>query len=85
MVALVTEWQASGLSQREFAGMHNLSDRILVYWISKQKGRSDDTRSSFIQLVDEVSSGIHIRYPHGVEITLPTHTPVGIIKALIQL
>jgi len=84
MSALVLDWQASGMSQREYAGIHNIQHRTLGYWISKQRGR-EESRSSFIQIVDGVASGIHIRYPHGVEITLPGSTPVGYLRALIHL
>jgi len=85
MAAMVSDWQASGMSQREYAELHNMSGRRFGYWISKHREQDQGSScSSFVQLVDDIASGIRIRYPHGVEVILPGSTPVGYLRALIQ-
>jgi len=83
MAAIVQDWQESGLSQVEFARHHDIKPATLRYWILKQRQVTDD-RPAFIPLNSIVSQGIHIRYPHGVELILPFQVPAGLIRLLIQ-
>jgi len=83
MAALVSDWQTSGMSQREYAGLHNIRHRTLSYWISKQR-QMNDSQSAFIQIQGTFSQDIRIRYPHGVEVILPAQTPAGLLRVLIQ-
>lgn len=84
MLGIANEWRESGLSQVEFARTHNIKLITLRYWITKQK-QSNKDHPAFIQLHGISSQGIHIRYPHGVELVLPVQTPAGFLKSLIHI
>ena len=90
MAAIVSDWQASGMSQVEYARVHNFKIGTLRYWIT-QKRRISGNTGSFIQLASQLvhpategSPVIRIRYPHGIELTLPAHTPLQVIQSLIH-
>jgi len=81
---LVNQWAESGMSQVEFAGSNNIKLTTLRYWITKSR-QAGASGSSFIQLNNPGGTPICLRYPNGVELLLPVHTPVGLIKGLIHL
>jgi hypothetical protein len=83
MAAVVQDWKASGLSQKAYARAHHFNASSFRYWISKSQ-EPDTCRPAFIQLNNMVPPSIHIRYPHGVEVTLPMHVPADYIQILIQ-
>jgi hypothetical protein len=84
MAAIVSDWQTSGLSQVEYAGLHGFKLNTFRYWISKHK-QSGDKQPGFIQIGGSFTQSIHIRYPHGVELILPVQTPAGLLRSLINL
>jgi len=81
MHTLVEQWQQSGMSQAEFARVQNLSLIKFRYWIHRFRQQED---SGFIQLKGFSGTDMIIRYPNGVELTLPGQTPVGVIRLLIS-
>jgi hypothetical protein len=83
MLALVEQWQQSGLSQTEFARVHTIRSGKLRYWIHKHL-HNEVAGSGFIQLNGLPSAGISIRYPNGVELLLPSQMPAGYIKMLVS-
>ena len=84
LTAIVLDWQASGLSQVEYARTHDYKLTTLRYWISRHR-EALDNQPGFIQLSGAGTHGIHIRYPHGVELILPCIVPAGILKSLIHI
>jgi len=82
MQLLVNQWQQSGLSPAEFARVNNIQLFKLRYWINKQQS-NPGTESPFIQLDGFIPKGISLRYPNGVELTLPAQTPVNVLRSLI--
>ena len=84
MLSLVEQWEQSGLSQVDFSRENNIKLFTLRYWINKAR-QVIDQGSSFIQLTDPVGAPVCLRYPNGVELLLPVHTPVNLIKGLIHL
>ncbi|HQI69626.1 MAG TPA: hypothetical protein PLT47_02680 [Bacteroidales bacterium] len=83
MFGIVEQWQKSGISQAAFAQSQNLTLVKFRYWI--QKHRQSQESGSFIQLNGFSSScGISIRYPNGVELTIPAQTPLAVVKSLIN-
>ncbi|HQM99354.1 MAG TPA: hypothetical protein PLR34_09395 [Bacteroidales bacterium] len=83
MFGMVEQWQESGMSQAAFAQSQNITLVKFRYWI--QKHRHSQGSADFIQLGGFPSScGISIRYPNGVELTLPAQTPASAIKSLIN-
>jgi len=81
MHSIVEQWQDSGLSQTSFAQTRDISLSKLRYWVHKSRHEEEQ---GFIQLNGFSPSGISIRYPNGVEISLPVQTPVGYLKLLIN-
>jgi hypothetical protein len=82
MLTLVEQWQQSGMSQAEFARVQYLTLVKFRYWIKRFR-QQDDTRHGFVQLSGFAGRDISIRYPNVVELALPSHTPVGVIRSLI--
>lgn len=83
MNMLVRQWRDSGLSQARFAAKNNLTLVKFRYWVKKLKEPSDN-EAGFIQLNDFLPQTISLRYPNGVELLLPSQTPVHILKDLIR-
>lgn len=83
MFTMVEQWRQSGLSQKEFAKVHNIRCGRFQYWIRKH-GHNEAQGSGFIELNRLTGSGISIRYPNGVELLLPSQTPAGYIKMLVS-
>lgn len=83
MKTLAANWQESGMTQAEYAQTNNLSVHTLKYWL--YKGKRAKT-SSFVQVSDlSFGKDFVVRYPHGVELKIPSTTPTAIIRALINL
>ncbi len=83
MFSLVEQWQQSGMSQVTFARANNIKLFTLRYWINKVRQQQEGS-SAFIQLNEPTGTGLILRYPNGVELLLPIHTPLGLIKNLIN-
>lgn len=81
MGSMVQDWQASGLTQIEYASVHEVNLSKLRYWIRKSAG-AEPPQPAFIQLGQP--QGIQIRYPHGVEVILPAQTPAVLLRQLIH-
>ncbi len=84
MFSMVEQWQQSGMSQVVFARANNIKLFTLRYWIIKLRQQQNDS-SGFVQLNETAASGIILRYPNGVELLLPVHAPMSLIKGLINL
>ena len=84
MLSLIEQWKQSNSSQKEFARTHNIKFNTFKYWISKSRQLTKDD-SAFIELNNPVGAAVCLRYPNGVELLFPVHTPINIIKGLIQL
>jgi len=84
MFTLVEQWQQSGLGQAAYAQAQNLSLVKFRYWIQKHR-QDKDTGSAFIPLTGLSQQGICIRYPNGIELSLPVQTPAGVLKSLINI
>ncbi len=81
MESVVQDWQASGITQVAYARVHDFKVSRIRYWIRKSAG-AEQPQPAFIQIGQ--TQGIHIRYSHGVEVTLPSHTPAGFLRQLIH-
>jgi len=82
MLSLAEQWQQSGKSQVAFARENNIKLFTLRYWIKKR--RQQEGTPAFIQLNEPAGAGIVLRYPNGVELLLPLHTSVRLLKGLIN-
>ncbi len=84
MLTMVEQWQQSGLSQAEFARVQNLTLVKFRYWLRRYR-QQEDNSSGFIQLNGFSSQGISIRYPNGVELSLPVQVPIATLKSLLNI
>ena len=87
MLMLVEQWHQSGMSQQAFAREHHINVFTLRYWIKKKQQQQNEKyeSSGFVQLNNLIGSeGVILRYPNGVELQLPLHAPVSMIKSLIN-
>ncbi len=85
MSALVAEWQAGGLSQKEFCGRHDIKLATFAYW--RKKCKTEELTSpeiGFHEILPLTSGQVEIRYPNGVVVSLP-QADVDSLKALVRL
>jgi hypothetical protein len=83
MRELVDQWQVSGQSQKDFATENNLNLHTFKYWLYKFR-QDDRSPEGFIRLDDIPAQEISLRYPNGVELMVPTSTPVTVLMGLIR-
>lgn len=83
MRELVDQWQTSGQSQKDFAAEHNLNLHTFKYWIYKFR-QDDQLPDGFIRLDSIPAQEISLRYPSGVELSVPTNTPAAVLIDLIR-
>ncbi len=87
MLMLVELWQQSGMSQQTFAREHHINVFTLRYWIDKKRQQQNEQNenSGFVQLDNMIESGeIILHYLNGIELHLPLHAPVSMIKNLVN-
>ena len=84
MLAIVQQWQQSGMNQTLFSKTKGIKLCTLKYWIDKSRQLSSGQNHDFIQLTTPSGSGLCLRYPNGVELCLPVQTPVSMILGLIR-
>ena len=83
MFAMVEAWQESGLTQKSYAVQAGIKYSKFHYWL-KQYRESTSQDAAFVELQTGYAHPIVIRYPDGVEISLPVQIPLPFIKALIN-
>ena len=91
MFKLVESWKQSGLTQIEFARDHNLTLSKFRYWVHKSRILgTGDASSGFVRLsgngfsLSGTNGEIRLHYPNGVWLSLPGHTPVSVLKTLVD-
>lgn len=84
-LSLAQQWRSSGMTQIDYASSNKISIHTLRYWLYKHKG-SVSEEGSFLRIKDfSTVNEIVLRYPGGVELRLPSATPISVIKQLIIL
>ena len=84
--AIVASWYNSGMTQVEYAKSNNLSIHSLRYWLYKRKKSTQNNSAGFVQLKDIFrEQEIVLRYPNGVELSIPAQTSLTALKVLINL
>jgi transposase-like protein len=94
MMALIEQWQKSGMRQKDFYRQHNIPAHVFYYWHKcyrkQQQSRiikSSLSSNSFIELQPsgiEPVNNIEIRFPNGIQIFLNTPVSVDYLKALTR-
>lgn len=81
MFKAIEAWQSSGLSQKDYLAQIEVKQSKFQYWLKQYRKQQLDT---FIELPTAYSQPVIIRYPHGLEVSLPLHTPLRFIKELVN-
>lgn len=85
MLTLVSDWQASGLTQEAFSAQHGIKAATFSYWVARSK-ESDPATCHFIPLpsaLSKASSQVEILYPNGVRVRVDQD--LALIAQLIRL
>jgi len=94
MIALIEQWQKSGMRQKDFYLQHNIPAHVFYYWhrcYKKQQQnkvvRESPSSNQFIELKasgTEPINSIEIRLPNGIQIFLNDQVSVDYLKALTR-
>lgn len=85
MLALVSDWRTSGLTQEAFSAQHGIKVATFSYWVARSK-ECDSATCHFIPLpagLSNASSQVEILYPNGVRVKV--HQDLALIAQLIRL
>ncbi len=82
MLAMVDQYRASGLTQEQFSREKGIAISVLRYWLAKL--RQENNGPGFIQLDGIIQQEYRIVYPNGIELYVPSQTPIAHIQQLIQ-
>ena len=86
MRIMITGWQDSGLSQKQYCVLHNIRYHIFHYWYKRFKDQlSDGPSASFIaiQPAPAASGHIELHFAEGKRIVFHQPVSAGFLKALI--
>lgn len=90
--ALVAAWQASGLSQRDFAAKHGVRQQRLSYWRRRLEGRAPAAArakcakgGAFVQVPPQSRpvGGITIELPDGCRVHVGGEVDAGRLRAVL--
>jgi hypothetical protein len=84
MLKLISAWRDSGLTQAEFAKSHKIKLHMFRYWVTRSRQLKTDT-SGFLELNSIPAELIFLRFPNGVELSVPSNTPVSFIRELVNI
>lgn len=51
--AMISRWEQSGLSQRQFCQTENLQFNHFYYWLKRYRGKNSNKPTGFIKLISE--------------------------------
>jgi hypothetical protein len=81
---LVSVWQTSGQTQKEFAAANNINLHTFKYWLYKIRGEQAGV-GSFIRLDHQMFPELCLRYPNGVELLVPAQTSPSLLRELVKI
>lgn len=95
---LVTEYETSGLQQKDFCAKHDVSLNTLQYWLYKRTRRSGSESGSpktfhAVELVpstalsarrERPTSGVMVELPSGVRVHLSSDVPARYVAELLS-
>lgn len=82
----VTQWQASGLSQRAYAVKHGFSARQVSYWVRRLTGSQEVTGLLPVRVAPAMpmAGAITLRSEHGWTLSLPGDVQPGWLAELMR-
>jgi transposase-like protein len=85
MFAMVEEYETGDESLKGLAARHGIPTHQLVYWRRKYLRHAQDTNSGFVRIAAPLLAGTTLRYPNGVELSLPATASTALLRELICL
>jgi len=86
MMVMITDWQASGLKQREYCVANKLAYHVFHYWYGVYRANKPDT-GSFLPVTVTTASGkeqITIVGVSGIQVQIAlTQQSIGFVKQLL--
>lgn len=86
MMLMVTDWQASGLKQRDYCVINNIAYHVFHYWYGVYRANKTDTGSFLPVKVSSAASKeqITIVGVNGIKVEIPlTEQSIGFVKQLL--
>ena len=87
MMLMITDWQASGLKQRDYCASNNIAYHVFHYWYGVYRANKTDAGSFLpVKLTSAASKEpITIVGVSGIKVQLPlTEQSIGFVKQLLQ-
>lgn len=94
MIALIEQWQRSGMGQKDFYQQHNIPAHVFYYWHKCYRKQQQNnvvkplpSSNNFIELQPSIPGSIHnieIRLPNGIQIFFNVHVGVDYLKELTR-
>jgi hypothetical protein len=85
MFAIVQEWESGEESLKAVAARHEVPVERMMYWKRKYRKRAHAQPPGFIQLPAPLPTGITLRFPNGVVLSLPGNATASLLHTLIRL
>lgn len=86
MMVMISDWQSSGLKQREYCTANKVAYHVFHYWYSVYRSKKTDTGSFVpVKVVSAVSKEqITIIGVSGIKVQIPlTEKSIGFVKQLL--
>jgi len=86
----VENWQKSNLTQKEYSRQNNINYYTFYCWIQRYRIKGKPAPKSFAPLQvkehrQNVGVNIEIRYPNGVQLSVPATMDIQVMSQLIRL
>lgn len=90
MFPVVEDWLQSGLTQKEYSKMYQLSAHILPYWVGRYRqthANAHPQSASFIQVATDppLIHGMEVALPTGVVIRFANPVPIPYLQQLLSV
>lgn len=87
MMLMITDWQASGLKQRDYCATNNIAYHVFHYWYGVYRAKKTEAGSFLpVKVTSTVSKEqISIVGVNGIKVQIPlTQQSIGFVKQLLQ-
>jgi hypothetical protein len=88
-LAMIEDWQQSGLSQKQYCLQHHIAYHVFHYWYRRSKLQTADNNSepaAFVKLTSSaINTGVHteLLMPDGKRLIFYQPVSAGFLKALV--
>ena len=88
-LAMIADWQQSGLSQKQYCQQHNIAYHVFHYWYKRSKLQAADNNNepaAFVKLTSSaINTGVHteLLLPNGKRLVFHQLVSSDYLKALL--